>query len=64
MCNCAAYGGDCGICRGDRSATGVVEGKSGLPALDASKFRPSGAVIVEAVFGLMFLYLVILGVLV
>lgn len=55
-CNCAAYGGDCGICRGD--------GKSGLPALDASKFRPSGAAIVEAVFGLMVLYLVILGVLV
>lgn len=55
-CNCAAYGGDCGTCRSD--------GKSGPPALDASKFRPSGAVIVEAVFGLMFLYLVILGVLV
>ena len=56
MCSCVQYGGDCNACRGD--------GKSGLPALDASKFRPSGAVIVEALFGLMFLYLVILGVLV
>lgn len=56
MCNCAQYGGDCNVCRGD--------GKSGLPALDASKFRPSGAVIMEALVGLAFLYLLILGVLV
>lgn len=56
MCPCEAYGGSCNVCRGDRA--------SGLPALDASKYRPSARVIVEALVGLAAVYLLILGVLV
>ena len=51
-CNCAQYGGDCNACRGD--------GKSGLPALDAERFRPGGSAILSAIYGLVFFYLLIL----